>query len=144
MFERLIVAIAAVLAPLFGSALGTSRRNRLLSRVRAYNELAGALEEHNPDRAATVRGLVDELTERLVTEERAVLARRFEIAGLFALALFLVPVAVGSYFAWTRRGWWTWPVLIVAGTWAVLVLAATWDQIWTQPEPEGERPAEDG
>jgi hypothetical protein len=140
-FERLIVAIAAVLAPLFGSAVGTSRRNRLLSRTRAYNELAEELEEHNPARAAAVRELVDELTERLVAEERAVLGRRFEIACLFAAALFLVPAGVASYFAWVHRGWWTWPVLIIAGGWTVLVLAATRDQIWTQPEHESEADA---
>jgi hypothetical protein len=113
--------------------------SRLLSRVRAYNELAGELEEHHPERAAAARELVDELTERLMTDERAALSRRFEISGLFAAALFLVPAAVGSYFAWTHRGWWTWPALIVAGSWTVLVLAATREQIWTQPEHESEQ-----
>jgi hypothetical protein len=133
-FDKLLVLLG-LLGPAIASALGASRRSRLVTRARAYSELADKIEAHDPDGAAAVRQLVAELTERVVAQERASLGRRIEVAGVVAWALFIAPAAIGSYFAWTRPGPWTWPVLLVSVAWAVLCTAAAWGEVVKVPEP---------
>lgn len=125
MFDRLIVLLST-LGPLLGSVLVTSRPSRLINRALAYNKLADEIEPTNPDAAATARKLVAELTERIVRQERSALRRRFEIAGVLAWSLLVLPAGVLSYFAWTNPGLWTWPVLIVSALWFGLSTAGTW------------------
>ena len=135
MFDRLIVLLST-LGPLLGSVLVTSRPSRLINRALAYNKLADEIEPTNPDAAATARKLVAELTERIVRQERSALRRRFEIAGVLAWSLLVLPAGVLSYFAWTNPGLWTWPVLIVSALWFGLSTAGTWGEVWKVHEPQ--------
>jgi hypothetical protein len=136
--ERVIVVVASVVGAALAAGVLSSRRTRLLSRVRAYNALAGELEPHDSASAASVRQHVTAAVEQLMAMERAALTRRFDPGGVVAALLLIAPVGVASYFAWTHRGWWTWPALVWSAIWTVIVIAATKDQIWTQPEHEGE------
>jgi hypothetical protein len=48
--------------------------------------------------------------------------------------------AVASYFAWTRSGWWTWPIILVSAGWTVAIIAAGWSEFCKEhDEAEHER-----
>ena len=134
MLAALTTLAAAVLGPLFGSALGATRRNRLVRRIRTYIALADQLEPHDAESAGVLREIASIRAGRLIALEHASLTRRVDPAALFAFALFILSAAIAAYFAWTRSGWWTWPVLLISGAWAAIVLAASRSEFWKERE----------
>jgi hypothetical protein len=111
------------------SAVRASRRSRLIARVRTLHALAAEIEPHDPAGANALRALPAERVQRLTEIEQQALRRRFDPAALFAYAVFILPAGLGSFFAWTYGGWWTWPVLIVSASYAAIVLACDLDAV---------------
>jgi hypothetical protein len=132
MFET----IAATLARSLGVALGASRRNRVMRRIRAYHALAAELEEKDPDSADALRDVAAKWVKRFARLEEASLARKFDPATFFPYLFFLAPGVVGSFYAWTREGWWTWPAIVLSAFWTFIVLSAAWSQFWETEQAE--------
>jgi hypothetical protein len=106
----------------------------MVTRIRTLNTLANEVEPSDQASAAVLRELVSKRVERLAALEHASLARRFDPAAPFVFAFFVLPAGIASYFAWTRSGWWTWPVLLISGGWTAIVFAAGWSQFWKERE----------
>lgn len=134
LLQSVIPALTGLIATALGLAVGASRRNRLISRVRAYNGLAAEVEPRNPTAARALDEVASELVDRLTVTERKALRRTFEPAYVLALALLLVPAGIASYFAWTNSGWWTWPVIVLSILWTMLWVMGSWGQFWTEHE----------
>jgi hypothetical protein len=128
------------MARVLGIAFGASRRKRVMGKIRAYDSLANDLEEKDPASASLLREVGSKWVQRLVEIEEASLARRFDFAALFPYLLFTALLVLGSYFAWTRHGWWTWPALLVCGFLGTLFIMAAWTEFWV-PDHEEESSA---
>jgi hypothetical protein len=134
MWQALASIIAAVTAPVLGAAVRASRRNRLVGRVRTLHNLADEIEAHDTAGAAALRALAARRVQQLAEIEEQALRRRFDPAAPFAFALFVLPAALASFFAWKYKGWWTWPVLLISAAWTVIVIVAAWSQFWKERE----------
>jgi hypothetical protein len=134
MWQAIGSIVAVALAPLLRAGVSASRRNRFANRARALHQLADEIEVHDPSGAMALRALAAERVLRVAGLEQQALRRRFDPAWPFAFLVFMLPAGLASFFAWTYRGWWTWPVLVTSVLWAVIVTAAGSSQVWKEYE----------
>jgi Flp pilus assembly protein TadB len=125
MLGGLIGLVTAVTGPLLALFVGSSRRHRRLTEIRAYVEVAAALREQSPEEALLLDELVADLVRDLVNQERKTRDRRFDPGTAAAAALFLTPL-IGLVFVWPIDAWWKWILLVVVVLWAILVCVAGW------------------
>lgn len=139
LLERFTPWVGAVGAPVLGLLLRSSRRNRLLQRVRTYTELADELDSRDPESAALLREVVTQTVRRIVQTEQAALARRLDPGAIVMAVLITSPGFVGLVLAWHHHDWWRWPVLFISALWVILMTATGWQTAWQAHEDQEEQ-----
>jgi hypothetical protein len=134
MWQAISAVVAAVVAPLLGGAARASRRRRLADRARALHKLADDIEAHDKAGADKLRDIGAQIVQRVVELERQSLQRRFDPTAPFVYLLFVLPAALGAFFAWKYSGWWTWPVFVICGLWTAIVTSVAWQNVWQEHE----------
>lgn len=118
--NSLLPLLAPLLAPVVAWLVGASRRNRLRRRVNQYVQLANDLQEHDPESADLVRGLLAETVEKLVFLEQKALRRRFQPSSFIAVVVLVVPSVAVLVWAATWDTPWKWLVIVLTALWTVV------------------------
>jgi hypothetical protein len=118
--EQVLSGVGAVVVPIVGFALQTSRRERLRRRIDEYLHLAERIEPHGGNEAAELRSLARESARVLVRRDRRTLRLRLDPSAVFALLLLVGPAVIGAIFALRWSSDWKWFPFAFAVIWALL------------------------